>query len=99
MLSPANSHILSYLRRDDDETVVIVQNLSQQMRSVALDLRRFAGQTPIDLLRSARRSPVGEQPYLLDIGPYGFSWLQFVTEERAKTPRGRVKSHERLHIK
>lgn len=99
ILSLANSHILSYLRRDGDETVVIVQNLSQQMQSVALDLRRFAGQAPIDLLRSTRRSPVDEQPYLLDIGPYGFSWLQFVTGERAKTPGGRVKSHERLHIK
>jgi len=99
MLSPANPHILSYLREDGDETVVIVQNLSQQTQSVALDLRRFAGQTPIDLLRSTRRPPVGEQPYLLDIGPYGFSWLQFVTGERATTPRGRAGSHERLHIK
>jgi maltose alpha-D-glucosyltransferase/alpha-amylase len=90
MLAPADPHILSYLRRDEDETVVIVQNLSQQAQSVALDLRRFAGQMPIDLLRSTRCSPVGEQPYLLNLGPYGFSWLQFVTRESAPAPERRA---------
>lgn len=75
MLSPANPHILSYLRRDHDETVIIIQNLSRQTQCVELDLRCFEGQTLIDLLRHTALSRVDDRPYVLNLGPYNFVWL------------------------
>jgi maltose alpha-D-glucosyltransferase / alpha-amylase len=74
-LQPENGHILAYLREYDGDTILVVNNLSGTAQAVRLDLSRFAGCTPVELLGQTAFLPVEESPYALTLAPYGFFWF------------------------
>ncbi len=74
-LEPANRAVLAYLRSYGDETLLIVQNLSAEPQTVALDLAAFAAARPADLFSDAALPPIGPEPYPLTLGRYQFCWL------------------------
>jgi maltose alpha-D-glucosyltransferase/alpha-amylase len=74
-LEPANPHVLAYLREHDGDTILVVNNLSGAAQAVRLDLARFSGRTPVELLGSTEFLPVDETPYALTLSPYGFFWF------------------------
>ena len=53
-----------------------MNNLSRFPQPVELDLRRFEGVAPIELLGGVRFPEIGELPYLLTLGAYGFYWFR-----------------------
>jgi maltose alpha-D-glucosyltransferase / alpha-amylase len=75
-LYPANHRILAYMRRLENETVLVVNNLSSAAQAVELDLRRFKGNILIEMLGKNLFPRVGETPYLLTLGPYQFYWFR-----------------------
>src|SRR5579883_240348 len=75
-LNPANRKVLAYLRRDSDEQILCVANLSRFAQPVDLDLQELEGLTPIEMLGYVEFPPIGRQPYRLTLGPYGFLWLE-----------------------
>jgi len=74
-LEPENTHVLAYLREYEDDVILVVHNLSGAAQSVRLDLGRFAGRTPIELLGHTAFLPIEETPYALTLSPYGFFWF------------------------
>ncbi len=74
-VNPANHRILAYLRQQDEETVLVVNNLSRTAQAVELDLRRFKGAIPIEMFGGNPFPRVGDLPYLLTLGPYHFFWF------------------------
>jgi maltose alpha-D-glucosyltransferase / alpha-amylase len=74
-LEPKNQHVLAYLREHDGDVILVVNNLSGSAQAVQLDLSRFAGRTPVELLGQTAFLPVDETPYALTISPYGFFWF------------------------
>src|SRR5262249_41078089 len=56
-------------------------NLSRFVQYVALDLREFAGVVPQELFGRTAFPTIGEQPYLLTIGPHGFYWFALPTPQ------------------
>jgi maltose alpha-D-glucosyltransferase/alpha-amylase len=78
-LDPTNQRVLAYLRRYEDETLLIVNNLSRFSQPVELDLREFNGWTPVELFGETRFPRIGELPYMLTFGPHGFMWFRLVT--------------------
>ena len=76
-LAPENEQVLSYLREGEDETILVVANLSRDSQFVELDLGRFAGQHPIEMQGLNEFPIIGAAPYPLSLGPYGFYWLSF----------------------
>jgi maltose alpha-D-glucosyltransferase/alpha-amylase len=74
-LEPANPHVLAYLRELEGDTILVVNNLSGNAQSVQLDLRRFAGRIPVELLGHTEFLPIDETPYALSLSPYGFFWF------------------------
>jgi maltose alpha-D-glucosyltransferase / alpha-amylase len=75
-LYPANHRILAYLRRLGNETVLIVNNLSNAAQAVELDLRRYKGNVPIEMFGNNLFPRVGDLPYLLTLGPYQSYWFR-----------------------
>jgi maltose alpha-D-glucosyltransferase/alpha-amylase len=75
-LNPSNRKVLAYLRRDGDQQVLCVANLSRFAQPVDLDLPELEGVTPIEMLGYVDFPPIGKQPYRLTLGPYGFFWLE-----------------------
>jgi len=78
VLSAENPSVLAYVREWDDDVVLCVNNLSRFAQPVELSLQRFEGRTPIELLGRVPFPRIGELPYLLTLGPYGFYWFQIV---------------------
>jgi maltose alpha-D-glucosyltransferase / alpha-amylase len=75
-LRPRNSRVLAYLRRHARETLLIVANLSAAPQPVELDLARYAGATPIEMLGATAFPAIRTAPYFLSLGPHGFYWFR-----------------------
>lgn len=71
-LRPGNRKILAYLREYEDETLLCVVNLSRNPQPVELDLSKFKGRVPIELVGITPFPPIGDLPYLLTLPAYGF---------------------------
>jgi maltose alpha-D-glucosyltransferase/alpha-amylase len=75
-LHPANRKVLAYVRRHGTDTILCVASLSRSVQPVELDLGAFAGCTPVEMLGYTDFPVVGNQPYFLTLGPYGFYWFE-----------------------
>ena len=75
-LRPANRKILAYLRISDKEKILCVANLSRFAQPVELDLARFAGVVPVEMLGYVEFPTIGNEPYRLTLGPYGYLWFE-----------------------
>ncbi len=85
LLYPGNRKILAYLREYDGEHALCVANLSRQAQAVELDLARFKGRVPVELIGGSTFPRIGELSYLLTLPAYGFYW--FLLAEEAELPR------------
>jgi maltose alpha-D-glucosyltransferase / alpha-amylase len=74
-LHPDNRHILAFVRRDADETLLIVANLSRFAQYGELDLSAFEGSRPVELFGQVDFPTVARTPYLLSLGPHSFMWF------------------------
>jgi maltose alpha-D-glucosyltransferase/alpha-amylase len=74
-LYPENRKVVAYLRRLQDERILVVANLSRYAQYVELDLSAFKGMTPVELFGRTEFPPLGDLPYLLTLGPHAFYWF------------------------
>jgi maltose alpha-D-glucosyltransferase/alpha-amylase len=81
VLHPDNAAIFAYVREHEDDVVLCVNNLSGRAQAAELDLSRWRGMYPIELLGRERFPRIGELPYLLTFVAHGFYWFQLVREE------------------
>ena len=75
VLDASNPSVFAFLRYNEKDTILCVNNLSRFPQPVELDLRRFNGQQPVELLGRVQFPRIGELPYLLTMGPHGFYWF------------------------
>ena len=80
-LHPSNRKILAYIRSyqfEDGhcETVLCAANLSRFAQPVQLDLGKFAGRQPVEMLGYVPFPVVDKTPYALTLAPYSFLWLE-----------------------
>jgi maltose alpha-D-glucosyltransferase/alpha-amylase len=81
-LDATNPSVFAFLRSSPQETILCVNNLSRFAQPVELDLRRFAGWTPVELVGKVHFPRIGELPYLLTMAPHGFYWFVLENLER-----------------
>jgi maltose alpha-D-glucosyltransferase/alpha-amylase len=77
-LDASNERVLAYVRQYEEETLLVVHNLSRSGVSVELDLQHFCDATPVELIGNRKFPRIGERPYGLSLEPYGFYWFQLV---------------------
>jgi maltose alpha-D-glucosyltransferase/alpha-amylase len=77
-LTPGNRKILAYLREWNDEAILCVANLSRTAQPVELDLARFKGRVPVEMMGRVAFPPIGDLPYLLTLHGHGFFWFRLV---------------------
>ncbi len=95
-LEPENHKVLSYLRQDKDETILVVANLSHLVQQTSLNLSRFTGFHPVDLFGRVRFAPITDNKYSFTLSPYAFYWFSLESEpeeslvlQTAPTPKVR----------
>ncbi len=79
-LHPSNRSVLAFLRRYEDECLLVVVNLSERPQYAELDLHELAGQVPRELFGGRPFPKIGELPYLVTLGPHGFYLFEICAE-------------------
>ncbi|WP_205447061.1 maltose alpha-D-glucosyltransferase [Candidatus Frankia alpina] len=74
-LAASNPSVFAFVREFGDDRVLCVANLSRFAQPVELDLRRFEGLVPVELLGRVHFPPIGELPYLLTLPGHGHYWF------------------------
>ncbi|OGW79977.1 MAG: maltose alpha-D-glucosyltransferase [Omnitrophica bacterium GWA2_52_8] len=75
-LEHKNPKILAYIRAYENETLLIVNNLSRYAQAVELDMKKYNGREPVELWGNTKFPKIGELPYLLTLGPHSFYWFR-----------------------
>ncbi|HEX5500409.1 MAG TPA: alpha-glucosidase C-terminal domain-containing protein, partial [Thermomicrobiales bacterium] len=75
-LHPENLRVMPYIRQYEDETILCVVNLSRYVQYVELDLSRFEGWTPVELIGDSHFPKIGALPYFVTLGPHAFYWFR-----------------------
>ena len=71
-----NPKILAYTRQYEDETLLIVVNLSKYSQPAEIDLSRFAGYRPVEVFSKNRFPEVRDGvPYFFTMAPYEYEWF------------------------
>ncbi|MBV8811901.1 MAG: maltose alpha-D-glucosyltransferase [Acidobacteriaceae bacterium] len=84
-LQPANQHVLAYIRRYEDQTILVVANLSRFAQAVQLDLQRFKANAPVELFGRADFPVINDDYYPVTLGPNSFFWFSLEQREVAAT--------------
>jgi len=90
-LYPDNPKVLAFLRRYEDETILVVVNLSRFAQSVELDLSRFSGCVPMEVFSRNLFRPIRKSRYVITLGPHAHYWfaLHAPTDGR-RAPRKKI---------
>jgi maltose alpha-D-glucosyltransferase / alpha-amylase len=82
-LDASNPSVFAFLRTLGDDVVLCVNNLSRFAQPVELDLRRFDGCVPVELVGKVHFPRIGELPYLLTMTPHAFYWFRITSGDNA----------------
>jgi len=88
VVATPNRHVIAYRRENDDETLLIVANLSRYAQWCELDLAGDAGRGVVELFGGGEFPGITAAPYGLSLGPHSFLWfrLEAATEETGGPP-------------
>jgi maltose alpha-D-glucosyltransferase / alpha-amylase len=76
ILYPANRHVLAFVRKWQDTTILCAYNLSRFCQAAEIDMRQYNGYRPVEMFGRIPFPLIGELPYLLTFGPHGFYWFE-----------------------
>jgi maltose alpha-D-glucosyltransferase/alpha-amylase len=84
LIYPRNRKVLCYVREFAGERILCVANLSRAAQAAEIDLSRYKGAVPIELMGHSAFPPIGDLPYLVTLPAYGFFW--FLLNDEATAP-------------
>ncbi|NLL61653.1 MAG: maltose alpha-D-glucosyltransferase [Candidatus Atribacteria bacterium] len=76
-----NSKVLVFLRKYEQETILVVVNLSRFSQVVEINLASYAGYTPVELFSKNPFPTIQEKPYIMTLGFYDYFWFILQKEE------------------
>ena len=79
-LEPGNRKILAFLREHEGEAMLCVANLSRDPQAAELDLGRFEGRVPVELMGQQPFPPLGKLPYFITLPGYGYLVFRLATD-------------------
>jgi maltose alpha-D-glucosyltransferase/alpha-amylase len=74
-LHPNNRHIAAYVREYEGEVVLCVANLARTSQAVSLDLSRFNGRTPVEMIGWSPFPAIADDRYVFTLHGHGFFWF------------------------
>ena len=92
-----NPKVLAFTRTYEDETILVVVNLSRFSQAAELDLNEFSGYAPIEIFSKNYFPEVKEDnPYFFTLSPHAYHWFHLKNvhtnpEEQGALPTMEVK--------
>jgi maltose alpha-D-glucosyltransferase/alpha-amylase len=74
-LEPENRKILAFVRQYENETILVIANLSRFAQPARLDLAEFKQTLPVELFGRAEFPPITEEPYVMTLNPHAAFWF------------------------
>ena len=74
-LTPENSKILAFIRQYENQSVLVVVNLSRFVQITELNLQAYEGMIPVEIFGNTPFPCITNTPYFLTLGPHGFYWF------------------------
>jgi maltose alpha-D-glucosyltransferase/alpha-amylase len=88
-LFPDNAKVLAFLRRYEDEIVLGIVNLSRFSQCAEIDLSKFAGSVPMEIIGRTPFPPIKKTPYFLSLNGHSSYW--FLLQPQSKRERAAKK--------
>ncbi|MCF8030117.1 MAG: maltose alpha-D-glucosyltransferase, partial [Desulfohalobiaceae bacterium] len=79
-LLPENHKVLSFIRRYEQERILVVINLSRFPQVAELDLSEYSGYTPVEVFSGNRFPIIRESPYVFTLGVHDYFWFSLHPE-------------------
>ena len=92
-LYPDNAKVLAFVRRHEDEEVLVIVNLSRFSEAVRLDLSDYRGVVPQELFGESRFPQIEDGPYPVTLAPFGYYWLRLVRTQPAEPTADELERH------
>ncbi len=89
-----NVHVFSFLRRYEDETVLVIANFSRHREVVTLELPDYADHVPEEVFSQNEFPRIREDGYTVNIGSNDFYWFILHPVETAAEKVGDAQSRE-----
>lgn len=71
-----NPKVLAFLREHEEETILVIVNLSRYSQHVELDLHEYAGATPVEVFSRNEFPVVSEEPWSFSMQFKNYFWFQ-----------------------
>lgn len=97
-LLPDNKKILAFVRKNKQENILVVANLSRYPQATQLDLSAWQGSIPQEVFGSTAFPEVGREPYSLTLAPYGYFIFSLERQKAQALPSSAKKEHEFRNI-
>jgi len=76
-INAENPKILAFTRTYEDETMLVIVNLSRYIQPVELDLHDYQGYQPVEVFSKNKFPSVkSDTPYFFTLGPHDCQWFQ-----------------------
>ena len=95
-LYPDNRKVLAFLRCYQDETILVVANLSRFVQYARLDLSRFRDYVPVELFGLIEFPRLTADPFFVTLGPHTFYWFRLRPAERPRETISRATAVDAL---
>ncbi len=74
-LNSDNKRVISFIRKFENEEILVVANLSTHSQYVKLDLSSYAGEIPLEIFGQQPFLRITKRPYKITLSPWGYFWL------------------------
>ncbi len=71
-----NPKVLAFIREHEDETILVIVNLSRYSQHVELDLHEYAGAIPVEVFSRNEFPVVSEEPWSFSMQFKNYFWFQ-----------------------
>ncbi|MFH1876179.1 MAG: putative maltokinase [Candidatus Omnitrophota bacterium] len=75
LLSSNNPKVLAFTRRYQEETILVVANLSRFAQAVAIEMPQLEGYRPSEVFSENKFPLIDKNPYVVTLGPHSHYWL------------------------
>ncbi|MFC1931553.1 maltose alpha-D-glucosyltransferase [Chloroflexota bacterium] len=80
-LNPENRKVLAFVRRYENEIILVIANLSRLAQQTSLNLTEFIEKVPVEIFGQTEFPVIGEAPYSVTLSPYAFYWFSLESRQ------------------
>lgn len=83
-----NPKMMAFTRTYEEQTILVLVNLSKYAQAASIDLKNFGGQVPVEVFSQNRFPAISNEPYFFTLGAHSFLWFVLEQQEELNQASG-----------